>query len=211
MRQSFSHGRTKQVVVEKVKRAPPAGRSRAGRAVERQAGRAGAAASRAAPQRRSRRRPQPAAAASASGVVLRTLTEEERNARAHALADASVREAEERKIAEEEAARRASREGIEQAEREAAEARKRDEDERRRHDEEAKKQGRAGSQEALWRGRDDRKARRAALPARARVAATEADEDEGPRTVRRGPAAPRAPQPPRSRARPTGAKSAAAA
>ena len=42
--------------------------------------------------------------------MLRTLTEEERSARAHALADSRVREAEERKIAEEEARRRASRE-----------------------------------------------------------------------------------------------------
>ena len=40
-----------------------------------------------------------------SGVVLRTLTEEERSARARALAEARVREAEERKVAEEKARR----------------------------------------------------------------------------------------------------------
>ena len=71
--------------------------------------------------------------------MLRTLTEEERSARASALADLRVREAEERKIAEEEARRRASREVVDRAEREAAEARKREEDERRRHEEETKR------------------------------------------------------------------------
>ena len=41
----------------------------------------------------------PAVAPKASGVVLRTLTEDERNARAHALADARLREREERERA----------------------------------------------------------------------------------------------------------------
>ncbi len=84
-------------------------------------------------------------------MVLRTLTEEERNARASALADARVRAveeqrmAEERRAAEEEARRRAERERAERAEREAAEARKR-EDEARRAQEEDKK--RKAEQEA---------------------------------------------------------------
>ena len=88
-------------------------------------------------------RPRPAAPAApapkSSGVVLRTLTDEERNRRAHALGDARLREAEERKIAEEEAKIRAQRDAIEKSEREAAEARKREEDDRRKHDEETKK------------------------------------------------------------------------
>ena len=63
-----------------------------------------------------------------SGVVLRTLTEEERTARARALGDARLREAEERKIAEEEALIRKTREELERVEREAAEARKADEE-----------------------------------------------------------------------------------
>ena len=67
-------------------------------------------------------------------MVLRTLTEEEQSRRAHALGDARLREAEERKIAEEEARIRQTRESIERAEREAAEARKREEDERRKHE-----------------------------------------------------------------------------
>ena len=139
VRQSFSHGRSKQVVVEKVKRrivggpaeakAEPAPRVETPKA----AGRRNSQAPRRAAAPRASAKPKP------SGVVLRTLTEEERNARAHALADSRVREAEERKIAEEEARRRASREMIDRTEREAAETRKRDEEERRKHDEETKR------------------------------------------------------------------------
>ena len=78
-----------------------------------------------------------------SGVVLRTLTEDERTARASALADAKVRDVEERRLAEEEAKRRNSKEGIEQAEREAAEARRKAEEDRHRQDEEAKRKAEA--------------------------------------------------------------------
>ena len=126
VRQSFSHGRSKQVVVEKVKRRVVGGETKAeappAAEPKKPAGKATAppAASRAAPQAEAAPKPKP------SGVVLRTLTEEERSARAHALADSRVREAEERKIAEEEARRRASREASHRTEREAAEARKRD-------------------------------------------------------------------------------------
>src|SRR6186997_2100343 len=137
VRQSFSHGRTKSVVVEKVKRRvigaapePKADAAPAPAPEAKAAPRAGAKAAAA---------PQAAPAAKPSGVVLRTLSEEERHARANALTDFRVREAEERKQAEEEARRRASREGVDRSEREAAEARKRDEDERRRHDEATKR------------------------------------------------------------------------
>jgi translation initiation factor IF-2 len=141
VRQSFSHGRSKQVVVEKVKRrtvgGPGEAKVEAAPPVEvKKAPSAG------------RKAPTPSASAGlsqaeakpkASGVVLRTLTDEERTARAHALADSRVREAEERKIAEEEARRRASRESVDRSEREAAEARKREEEDRRKHDEETKR------------------------------------------------------------------------
>ena len=137
VRQSFSHGRTKQVVVEKrgkrrVGGDAPAHRNACARAGRRQAGARGKGP-------RSSRPASPAAPRSGSGVVLRTLTEDERSARASALADAKVREVEERRLAEEEAKRRASREGIEQAEREAAEARRKAEEERHRLEEEAKR------------------------------------------------------------------------
>ena len=136
VRQSFSHGRTKQVVVEKrgkrrVGGDAPATETHAPEPV----------VAKAAPAKAPARPPATPSAAprSGSGVVLRTLTEDERSARASALADAKVREVEERRLAEEEAKRRASREGIEQAEREAAEARRKAEEERHRLEEEAKR------------------------------------------------------------------------
>jgi translation initiation factor IF-2 len=125
----------------------------------------------------------------ASGVVLRTLTDEERSARAHALADSRVREAEERKIAEEEARRRASRESVDRSEREAAETRKREEEDRRKHDEETKRKAgevakkRFGGEEVTRPGPGAR-------------LTLEADEDEAPRARRPGAArAPAAPRP----------------
>jgi translation initiation factor IF-2 len=185
VRQSFSHGRTKQVVVEKKpKRRMPGEGGPA--VVETKPAAApaprpapAAAAAPAAPARQ----PQAPAAPRGAGVLLRTLTDEERNARASALADSKVREVEERRVAEEEAARRTARETVERAEREAAEARKKADDDRRRHDEETKKKA---EQEAKKRFGDD-EANKARPPAavRAAVAATEADEDEGPRQVRR--------------------------
>src|ERR1700731_1004060 len=136
VRQSFSHGRTKQVVVEKRgKRRIP------GEAPATEMPASEPAAAKAAPAKAPLTRPATPAAPprSASGVVLRTLTEDERTARASALADAKMRDVEERRLAEEEARRRNSREGIEQAEREAAEARRKAEEERHRQDEEAKR------------------------------------------------------------------------
>ena len=66
-----------------------------------------------------------------TGVVLRTLTEEEREARARALVGAKSREEEDRRRAEEDAKRRAEREAAAAAERVAAEERQRLEDVRR--------------------------------------------------------------------------------
>src|SRR5580700_1302541 len=141
VRQSFPHGRTKQVVVEKRGKRRVGGDTQvaeAPHAPEPVAAKA-APAAKAPLGGRPTANPQPAALRNASGVVLRTLTEDEHAARVSALADARVREMEERRVAEEEAKRRASREGIEQAEREAAEARRKAEEERHRHDEEAKR------------------------------------------------------------------------
>src|SRR5579872_2645651 len=135
VRQSFSHGRTKQVVVEK------RGKRRVGGdapAAETHTPEPAVAPKAATPAPAARTAPPAAAARGNSGVVLRTLTEDERSARASALADAKLRDVEERRIAEEEAKRRASRESIEQAEREAAEARRKAEEERHRLDEEAR-------------------------------------------------------------------------
>ena len=134
------------------------------------------------PRRPRLHRPRRPRHRSRRGVVLRTLTEEERNARAHALADARVREAEERRIAEEEARVREARDALERVEREAAEARKADEEKRRKHDEETKAQGRAGGEEALRRGGvQDQADRTAGRPGRR---PNEAEEEEAPRPRR---------------------------
>src|ERR1700736_6723630 len=87
VRQSFSHGRTKAVVVEKVKRRVVGPGD--GKAVEPAASaapaarRASATATSAASGATSAAAPAAAPGGKPSGVVLRTLTEEERNARAH--------------------------------------------------------------------------------------------------------------------------------
>ncbi|WP_267425522.1 translation initiation factor IF-2 [Methylobacterium sp. GC_Met_2] len=124
VRQSFSHGRSKQVVVETVKRrvigAAPAAPAREP-----------APALRPAAPAPTTPPPRPAQRA-ASGVVLRTLSEQESAARAAALADAQRREAEARRKAEAEVeARRKEAEEQARREREAAEARRREEEERK--------------------------------------------------------------------------------
>ena len=185
VRQSFSHGRTKAVVVEKVKRRIGPGETKP---VTETAAPAAPTARRTAPAKGAAAAPTPAAAAPVAapaagaskprGVVLRTLTEEEQSARAHALTDFRAREAEERKVAEEEATRREERDARELKERNAAETRKKDEDDRRRHEEEAK---RKAEQEAKKRfGADETPARPGA-----RAAVAEMEDDDAPR--RRGP------------------------
>jgi translation initiation factor IF-2 len=188
VRQSFSHGRTKQVVVEKRGKRRVGGDASAAETPHAPEPAAAKAAPVKAPMTRT---PTPSIPArGSSGVVLRTLTEDERSARASALADAKVRDVEERRLAEEEAKRRNSKEGIEQAEREAAEARRKAEEERHRQDEEAKRKAELEAKKRF--GEAEAKAAtvaRAAVPvARAPgVAADITDEDEGPRQIRRGP------------------------
>ncbi len=172
VRQSFSHGRSKAVVVEKVKRrvigpggdqpAPVQAREPAPAPVRP-----------AAPPQQQAPAPRPPAS-SQGRMVLRSLSEEEMDARARALADSKVREAEERRQAEIDAKVRAEREAREKIEREAAEARKREEDERRRQE-------------------DDRR-RRSEDEARRRLGAGEAP---GPRSASPGPSRSAPPSGPR--------------
>src|SRR3954471_1839065 len=189
VKQSFSHGRTKQVVVEKRGKRRVGGEAPAPEthAPEPTLTKPAPAAPAKAPLARPA---TPAAPRAGSGVVLRTLTEDERSARASALADAKVRDMEERRLAEEEAKRRNSKEGIEQAEREAAEARRKAEEDRHRQDEEAKRKAELEAKKRF--GEAEAKAAtvaRAAVPAARApgVAADITDEDEGPRQIRRGP------------------------
>lgn len=213
VRQSFSHGRSKQVVVEK------RGKRRIGDGPEPHAPEVTAKPAPAAPAAPSRPAPPPPRNAG-SGVVLRTLTEDERSARASALADAKLREVEERRQAEEEAQRRAVREAAERAEREAAEARRKAEEERHRHEDEAKRKAETEAKKRFGEGEQPAAARpataapsapaprpgapaarptaSAARPAttaqrptgpvgRAPAVAAGPDEDDGPRQIRRGP------------------------
>ncbi|MCW2314532.1 bacterial translation initiation factor 2 (bIF-2) [Rhodoblastus acidophilus] len=138
VRQSFSHGRSKTVVVEHVKRRHEGGKPAA--PVPAPAAPAPVASAPAPvapaptprPQKSSAPRPQ-------TGVVLRTLTDDERDARARALNDARAREEEDRRRQEADAKARTERESRERAEREAAEARKRDEETRLAREADAKR------------------------------------------------------------------------
>ncbi|MEA2928457.1 MAG: translation initiation factor, partial [Hyphomicrobiales bacterium] len=193
VRQSFSHGRQKTVVLEKVKRrtigpAPgkPEVKPAEPAASDRTAGAAGARrpiARGATPAPAATPAAPPAPAAPKSGVVLRTLTREEQDRRAHALGDAKLREAEERKIAEEEAKIREARDAVDRRERDAAEARKRTEDDRRRHDEETKRKADEVAKKRF--GEEEARAKGGGTPT-SRTLTPEADDDDR-RPARRGP------------------------
>jgi translation initiation factor IF-2 len=222
VRQSFPHGRTKQVVVEKRGKRRVGGDgpgSDAPHAPEPVVAKPAPSSARPAPSRPGGGQPQ-ASPRNTSGVVLRTLTEDEHAARVSALADARVRELEERRQAEEEAKRRASREAAEKADREAAEIRRKAEDERHRLEEEAKRKAELEAKKRFGEAEAPRAAPAASAPAapartpaqpsrapanttartpaqtprtpvpvagRTPGVAAEADEDEGPRQIRRGP------------------------
>jgi translation initiation factor IF-2 len=219
VRQSFSHGRSKQVVVEKRGKRRVGGDGPGGDAPAPEPVVVKAAPPKAPAGRPSTGRPTAPSPRNNSGVVLRTLTEDERSARASALADARLRDVEERRIAEDEAQRRAVREAAEKVEREAAEVRRKAEEERHRQEEDAK---RKAEQEAKKRFGETTTAApaetrpAASRPATAPVATTttaspatapkprpaaipiasvgktpgvaaEAEEEEAPRQIRRGP------------------------
>ena len=149
VRQSFSHGRSKAVVVETVKRRPAVGPG-SGAKDEKPAPQQAAAPvsapkpaalapKQAAPAQGGRPQRSAPNTPRSGGMVLQTLSEQERDARMNALVDARRRDEEDRRRQAEEAARRAEREAAEAKEREAAEARKHEEEERRRQDEERKR------------------------------------------------------------------------
>ncbi|MBM3651855.1 MAG: translation initiation factor IF-2 [Alphaproteobacteria bacterium] len=137
VRQSFSHGRSKVVVVEKVKRRAPGHAETAKPAAAPAPAAAPDAPPTAAPKSEAQR-PAPSSR-SGSGVVLRALTDEEREARARALVDAKSREEEDRRRAEIDAKARADRDEREFAERAAADSRKREEEERLAREAESKR------------------------------------------------------------------------
>jgi translation initiation factor IF-2 len=183
VKQSFSHGRTKAVVVEKKRSAAPPVTTKA---AAKPAAKAEAKAAAPAPEAKA---PAPAAAAPARGVVLRQLSDEEKARRAAALADAKVSDAEARRIAEEDARRRALEEEKLKAERAAAEKRKVEEEARKAADEQAKKRA---EQEAARRLETAKTETPADAGARRRMVAEEDEES----SKKGGPAKPGAPKVP---------------
>ena len=140
VRQSFSHGRTNTVQVERKKRRIVMPGEIAPEAPAAATPAPASAAKSAQPEVKAKAAPSapaPATPASRSGIVLRTLSDDELDARARALADSKVREAEERQTAEHDAERRAVEDEQAERERSAAEARRIEEEERLRVEEEA--------------------------------------------------------------------------
>jgi len=132
VKQSFSHGRTKAVVVEKKRtRVEPGKPPERPQAAEPKA---------AAPASEKPAQTAPARDAGLrAGVVLRQLTDEEKARRGAALADARVYEEEARKRAEDEARHRAVEEARLKTEREAAAKRKAEEDARKAAEDQARR------------------------------------------------------------------------
>ncbi len=182
VKQSFSHGRTKAVVVEKKRSvgAPPVARA------------SRKAAPKAAVEKSTPKAAEKSAApksAAPRGVVLRQLSDEEKALRAAALADARVSDAEARRLAEQEAERRASEAAQLAAERSAAEKRKAEEDIRKAADEAARKRA---EQEAARRLETPRVETPGEAPRRRLVN----DEDEEGRSKKAGgKVAPKTPAP----------------
>ncbi|WP_295813246.1 translation initiation factor IF-2 N-terminal domain-containing protein, partial [uncultured Nitratireductor sp.] len=143
VRQNFSHGRSKSVVVETKKRKFSRPDERAETAPAPAPAPAEAkpkpAAPKPAPQRQ-RERPRPAQSGNRSGVVLNELSKDELDARRRALQDSKVREAEERKRAAEEAKRRAEEDERREREREESARRQAEEDARLKAEAEARRQ-----------------------------------------------------------------------
>jgi translation initiation factor IF-2 len=171
VKQSFSHGRTKAVVVEKkrarVESGKPADKPRAKEAQAKTATPAVAA-------------PAGPTAAQRAGVVLRQLTEEEKARRGAALADARVHEEEARKRAEDDAKRRTEEDGRLKRERAAAEKRKAEEDARKTAEQLARKHAEEEASRRLEKKEEPAGSAAAKAPAetlrRGRIVAEEEEE-----------------------------------
>jgi translation initiation factor IF-2 len=184
VKQSFSHGRTKAVVVEKKRTAHPP--SVKAPAPKKEAPAAEAQTPAVA---------KPARDSSRPGVVLRQLTEEEKVRRGAALADARVHEEEARRQAEADARRRTEEETTLQKEREAALRRKVEEEKRKVVEEQARKHA-----EEEAKRRDAGEVPRPGTPAAAdaqRTRRVNEEEDEAPKKV--GPGGKVAPKAPAAR------------
>ncbi len=207
VRQSFSHGRTKAVVVEKKRARVLPGTGKGPEPEKAPAKQAGSEEVRHHPAEDQRR-----AAATRGGVVLRELTEDEKEARLRALTGAKYAEEEARKRAEEDSARRAIEDERLRREREAAEKRKAEEEARKAAEDDVR---RRAEQEAARRLREKEgdtpataaaataaagapaPAASAAAPAAAVKRARELTEEEEDTSPKKGKAPAKAPVAPR--------------
>ncbi len=191
VKQSFSHGRTKAVLVEKKRaRVTPGGASEVAERPRPGAVPETNVAPVVAPPSTPARDAQPRA-----GVVLRQLTEEEKEARSRALSDARVQEAEARKRADEEAHTRAIEEERLARERAAAEKRKAEEDARKSTEEQARRRAEEEATRRLEKKETvaTKGAAEAAVPETARRARPVVEEEEEAGPKKAGKAAVKAP------------------
>ncbi len=156
VRQSFSHGRSKSVAVEvKRKRAStkPETEAGAGATVARKAEPAGGAAAKG--------RARGAGSKGGGPVVLKPLTDNEKNARVRALADSKKAEVEARQRADENARRVAEENQRKAVEEEAAKSRKEQEEARRQSEEDARKKAEEAAARLLAKEEEERQKREA--------------------------------------------------
>ncbi|MEZ5874270.1 MAG: translation initiation factor IF-2 [Hyphomicrobiales bacterium] len=172
VRQSFSHGRSKSVLVEKKKRRSIGGGGAAtAQPVEEPKPKQKAEAKVAEAPKPKAEEAQPRR----SGVVLKQLSEEEKDARAKALVTAKQREAEEREKAKETEVLEAVAEEQRAKEREEAEARKREEAERQEVEQKARTKGEETARKHLKEEADEQPSR-----------TPDARHKKGPAAPRRG-------------------------
>lgn len=163
---------------------------------------------------------RPLPSAQRSGMVLRTLTEEEKAARAKALGNARIAEAEARARAEADAKRRIEEEARARAEAEAAAKRKAEEDARRAADDEVKRRADAEAQRRTDRAEVEAQRRTEREPVKPTIVVTPVQPTHRPNvfesehekrrassmTGMRRPGGAPAPKQPAAPARPTGGK-----
>ncbi len=166
VRQNFSHGRTKSVVVEKRRKRVIAPKDGAKKPEEQEAAPVEA-------PKEAKQTPDAAPEADKSGAVLRTLTETEKQARAVAVEEAKVREEEDRKQAVVDAKRREEEEKVQAAQRAEVEKQATEEAARLAIEMEAKAQA------------EEKSGRRAMKAEEPSAKATPATADEGAKARRK--------------------------
>ncbi len=185
VKQSFSHGRTKAVVVEKKRTLGPGAKPAERQPTAPTHSKSAPAATPQAPTAKADTGPR-------AGVVLRQLTDEEKVARSRALADARVAEDEARRRADEEARHRAVEEDRLKRERAAAEKRKAEEEARKAGEEAARRHAEEEANRRLEKKEETAPATTAHAPRGRRPILEEEEETvakKGAKTAAKTPAA----------------------